>query len=124
MKRTFNDLDERGLAKRDKIEGDSLTLVSFDKKKRRRVSLALYLTGEFPTAQFRRTMGWIQPSLDGDPPHPIVLASLLSSQDKARKKAETKAANIEKQEAARVAKQAKKEAKHAEWLARKAAASS
>lgn len=101
------DLDERGLAKRDIIDGDSLTLVGYKKNKNRRVSLAIYLTGKFPNPHMRRCMGWIQPSLDGDPPHAEILNSLLRQQENQKKRAK----NIEKAKAARAAHEAKQEAK-------------
>jgi hypothetical protein len=82
------DLDERGISPRDKINGDELTLVGFKKKKKRRVLLSEYLKGEFANPQTRRNMGWIMPSLDGDPAHPEILADLLRSQANAKRKAE------------------------------------
>lgn len=115
-KQDFQDLDNRGISPQDTINGDTLTLVSYDRKKRRRVSLALYLTGEFPNPQFRRNMGWIQPSLDNDPPHPIILADMLRAQANAQKKAQNIAAASEAYEARLAKKRARREA----CLARKA----
>lgn len=115
-----HDLDERGLCGRDKIDGDVLTLVGFKNKKRRRVKLEDYLSGEFKSGRMRRDMGWILPSLDGDPPHAQILACLLLSQANAAAKKKRIEENRRQQEEATELRRVKKEATHAAWLVRRA----
>lgn len=78
----LQDLDTRGLAPRDKLAGDTLTLVSFNLKRQRRVSFNFFMEGQH-TPELRRLLGWVAPSLDNDPPHPDVLKQLAHLQSKA-----------------------------------------
>jgi hypothetical protein len=120
MPKPKSDLDDRGLTTRDIIEGDVLTLVGYKKKKRRRVRLPDYLAGDFPDPHMRRNMGWILPSLDGDPPHPHILAALLRTQRNQIEKQERIAKDKKLKEEASARRLAKKRAKREAWLARKA----
>lgn len=110
-----NDLDDHGISPRDIIAGDSLTLVGF-KGQRRRVSLAAFMDGEMPNHHIRRQMGWILPSLDGEPPNPKMVANLVRCQ----LNLDRKAFNIAKQKALKEERERKRAAKRADKLERRA----
>ena len=101
-----SDIDERGICPRDIIEGDILTLIGF-KGQKRRVILAAFLAGEMPNHRVRRQMGWILPSLDGDPPNPLLVSQMV----RCHQNRERKAYNIANQKALAEAREKKRQEK-------------
>ncbi len=121
MKKQTDDMDARGLTKRDVIDGDTLTLVSYSGNRRRRISFSAYTSVVAKTKQERRLTGWILPSLDGDPPHEHVLADMLKTAANEKEKIENRKRHEEDQRIQRERSAAKKAARKAAWEARKAA---